>query len=152
LLFLLLLFKIKVKEYSKSYMKMEDFPLKTVSYVLVNVSDMERSVHFYRDQLGLDLRFATKEWTEFDSGPTTLALHIADPKQKAAGSAGEHTPGTCTFSFTVDNLEEQVKVLQQRSVQFIMPPTLREEGIKLAVCLDPDGLAISITELPKQHR
>jgi hypothetical protein len=32
-------------------------------------------------------------------------------------------------------------------VRFVMPPTLREEeGIRLAVFLDPDGLGISLAE------
>ena len=41
----------------------------------VMVSDMERSVQFYRDTLGLKLRFQSPDWTEFDLGTTTLALH-----------------------------------------------------------------------------
>ena len=48
---------------------------KQVDYVMVVVSDMPRSVRFYRDTLGLPLKFESKEWTEFQTGTTTLALH-----------------------------------------------------------------------------
>ena len=36
-----------------------------VSYAIVFVSDMKRSVSFYRDVCGLPLKFETPGWTEF---------------------------------------------------------------------------------------
>ena len=37
--------------------------------------------------------------------------------------------------------------LSARGVRFVMPPKTQEgEGLKLAVCMDPDGLAISLAE------
>jgi catechol 2,3-dioxygenase-like lactoylglutathione lyase family enzyme len=46
-----------------------------VDYIMVNVSDMSRSVAFYRDILGLSLKFESPGWSEFHTGATTLALH-----------------------------------------------------------------------------
>src|SRR6185503_2573689 len=48
---------------------------KKPDYIMITVSDMDRSLAFYRDVLGLALRFASPEWTEFETGTTTLALH-----------------------------------------------------------------------------
>ena len=48
------------------------------SHAIVFVSDMARSVAFYRDILGLPLRFESPEWTEFETPGSTLALHLAD--------------------------------------------------------------------------
>ena len=48
------------------------------SHAIIFVSDMARSVAFYRDVLGLPLRFESPEWTEFDTPGSTLALHLAD--------------------------------------------------------------------------
>jgi catechol 2,3-dioxygenase-like lactoylglutathione lyase family enzyme len=42
---------------------------------MLMVSNMGRSVAFYRDTLELKLRFQTPDWSEFDMGTTTLALH-----------------------------------------------------------------------------
>ena len=42
---------------------------------MVMVSEMDRSVRFYRDTLGLKLRFQSPAWTEFEVDGTTLALH-----------------------------------------------------------------------------
>ena len=41
--------------------------------------------------------------------------------------------------------------LQAKGIPFVMPPTQREgEGIKLTVCLDPDGLPISFAQMIAQ--
>ena len=39
-----------------------------LGHAILFVSDMSRSVKFYRDVLGFALRFELPEWTEFDSG------------------------------------------------------------------------------------
>ena len=48
-----------------------------VNYAIIFVSDMKRAVSFYRDGLGLPLRFESSEWTEFATEGTTLALHTS---------------------------------------------------------------------------
>ena len=48
---------------------------KQIDYTMVVVSDMQRSVEFYRDKLEIPLKFQTPDWTEFQTGATTLALH-----------------------------------------------------------------------------
>ncbi|MCH8034538.1 MAG: VOC family protein [Bacteroidetes bacterium] len=45
------------------------------SYVIVFVSNMKRSVSFYRDELGLPLKFETPQWSEFATDGATMALH-----------------------------------------------------------------------------
>lgn len=39
-----------------------------VDYIMVNVSDMSRSVAFYRDILSLSLNFESPGWSEFQTG------------------------------------------------------------------------------------
>jgi lactoylglutathione lyase len=118
-----------------------------LDYVMIMVSDMSRSIQFYRDTLGIPLKFESPEWSEFETGRTVLALHGGgDPAQSS--SAGK--AGTASIGFYVDNLEAKFNELRGRGVVFTMPPSDRgEEGIKLAVCLDPDGLPISIAESKK---
>ena len=74
-------------------------------YVMIIVSDMHRSVAFYRDTLGLRLKFESPGWSEFETGATTLALH---PGTRAAGgeAASQTGPaaGTCSLGFSVPNL------------------------------------------------
>jgi carbon storage regulator CsrA len=52
-------------------------PMPKFTHAIVFVSDMARSVAFYRDVLGLSLRFESPEWTEFDTPGSTVALHLS---------------------------------------------------------------------------
>lgn len=118
-----------------------------VDTIMVMVSNMKRSVDFYRDKLGLPLNFESEAWTEFQTGATTLALHGGGKSQEKRSQTGEQYAGTCSFGFTVKNIQMTFETLKSKGVVFVMPPTEREgEGIKLAVCLDPDGLPISLAE------
>jgi lactoylglutathione lyase len=119
-----------------------------LDYTMVVVSNMERSVEFYRDKLGLPLKFQTPEWTEFATGATTLALHGGGvvPTTPPAGDPTKHA-GSCSIGFNVDNVDKTYEELQTRGIRFVMPPTQREgEGIRLAVCIDPDGLPIAFAQ------
>jgi lactoylglutathione lyase len=117
---------------------------------MVNVSDMARSVAFYRDVLGLAVKFESPGWSEFQTGTTTLALHLAPRPEGGAGFCGPRA-GTCSIGFSVDDLDATWKDLQGRGAPFVMAPTLQqEEGIRLAVCTDPDGLPISFAQLVAQ--
>src|SRR5258705_4116148 len=122
---------------------------KQIDYTMVVVSDMQRAVEFYRDKLGIPLKFESPDWTEFQTGATTLALH-------GGGVPRTHTPcadpskeaGTCSIGFNVEDVEKTFAELQAKGINFVMPPTQREgEGIKLAVCIDPDGLPVSFAQM-----
>jgi lactoylglutathione lyase len=119
-----------------------------VDYVMVNVSDMGRSVTFYRDILGLRLKFESPGWSEFETGATTLALHAAGSAAGGEGTAAAGPiAGTCSLGFSVQNLNNTYAELRERGARFVMPPTEQaNEGIRLAVCIDPDGLPISFAE------
>jgi hypothetical protein len=55
--------------------------------------------------------------------------------------------GTCSFGFNTDNVDEVYEILKSKGVTFAMPPTVRkDEGIKLCILLDPDGLQITVAE------
>ena len=120
-----------------------------VDYVMVRVSDMRRSVAFYRDTLGLPLKFESPAWSEFETGATTLALHASAPPAAGSEAANPAAPaaGTCALGFSVPDLDRTYAELRERGARFVVPPTEQpKEGIRLAVCTDPDGLTISFAE------
>ena len=125
---------------------------KQLDYTMIIVSDMQRSVEFYRDKLGIPLKFQSPDWTEFATGTTTLALHGGGVRndQPPAGDPSKMA-GACSIGFNVDDVDKTYEELKAKGILFVMPPTQREgEGIKLAVGLDPDGLPISFAQLIKQ--
>lgn len=118
-----------------------------LDYTMVIVSDMSRSVEFYRDKLGIPLKFESPEWTEFVTGTTTLALHGGGITKAASGDQSKMA-GTCSIGFNVEDLDKTYQELQGKGVRFVMPPTQREnEGIRLAVAIDPDGLPVSFAQV-----
>jgi lactoylglutathione lyase len=117
-----------------------------VDYIMVNVSEMNRSVVFYRDILGLSLKFESPGWSEFQTGASTLALHRVAASREDRAPA-QPVPGSCSLGFSVADLSVTHRELVARGARFVLPPTEQiQEGIRLAVCVDPDGLAISFAE------
>jgi lactoylglutathione lyase len=127
---------------------MEAKMIEKIDYTMVVVSDMQRSVEFYRDLLGIPLKFQSPDWTEFQTGATTLALH-GGGVPATAPPAGDPTKqaGSCSIGFNVEDVDKTFEELKAKGIKFVMPPMQREgEGIKLAVCVDPDGLPIAFAQ------
>lgn len=123
---------------------------KHLDYTMVVVSDMQRSIEFYRDKLGMPLKYESPDWTEFDTGTTTFALHgggVPGPPPQGDPST---LAGACSIGFSVADVDKTYEELQAKGIRFVMPPTQREnEGIRLAVAIDPDGLPVSFAQLIK---
>ena len=116
-----------------------------LSHAIVFVSDMKRSVAFYRDVIGLPLRFESPGWTEFATDGATLALHASDGAPNAK-SDPRHTPaGQCRPGLTVPDLDAFHARMVELSVPCIEKPK-DEFGVRLAQYADPDGMAISVSE------
>jgi predicted enzyme related to lactoylglutathione lyase len=116
-----------------------------VSYAIVFVADMSRSVAFYRDVIGLPLQFETPQWTEFATGGATLALHAAESPW-TTGAAATHNPaGSCRPGFAVPDLDEFHRRMIERGVPCVQAPR-DVRGTRIAQYLDPDGLEISVSE------
>lgn len=99
-----------------------------LSHVIEFVADMDRAVKFYRDVIGLPLKFQSPGWSEFVTGETTLALHPASEKNPA---------GRLEVAFNVPNLEQFHAEMTGKGVQFLMAPTKQDFGGLLASWLIP---------------
>jgi lactoylglutathione lyase len=106
-----------------------------LKYIIEFVSDMDRAVKFYRDVVGLPLRFESPEWSEFATGETSLALHRASEKNAA---------GTYDVGFTVEDLQQFYVQMQTKGVKFPMPPTKQDFGGTLAQFVDSEGAHPSV--------
>ena len=101
-----------------------------LSYVIKFVADMDRAVKFYRDTLGLPLKFQSPGWSEFSTGEITFALHPASPKNPA---------GAVELGFSTGDIKKAYEELKARGVQFPMPPTQQDFGGLLAQFVDSEG-------------
>jgi lactoylglutathione lyase len=118
----------------------------SLTHVIVYVSDMTRSTAFYRDTLGLTLRRETPVWTEFDTGSTTLALHVTPPGIDANATTPSPRPGCGQVGLTVPDLDEYHERLFAADVRCTRPPKREEYGTRIAHYLDPDGMSIAVSE------
>jgi lactoylglutathione lyase len=107
----------------------------TLVYAIKYVADMGSSIRFHREQLGLKLRFESPHWSEFDTGATTLALHLASPERPA---------GSCELGFRVPNIDAFFAEKSGKGIEFIAPPTALH-GQKLAKFKDTDGAQCSLS-------
>jgi lactoylglutathione lyase len=115
-----------------------------VGAVIVLVSDMERSVKFYKDVLELPIKNQSQDWTEFFHKDTTIALHPVKKKAKANQENGGEK--SILVGFMVNDLDNVVRILKERNVRFFKSP--REETFgKHTIVQDPDGHLISIAEI-----
>lgn len=119
-----------------------------LNYAIVFVGDMSRSVRFYRDVVGLPLKFETPGWTEFGTEGATLALHASEATATGQDDPGRVPPGRCRPGIQVPDLAAFAARMKQHGVICLEEP--REAfGARLAQYLDPDGLGFSVSEAPK---
>src|SRR5262245_46754428 len=106
---------------------------------------MSKSVVFYRDVMGLPLRFESPEWTEFAAEGATLELHASKRRAAGPGDPGDEPAGRCRPGLAVADLTEFHNRMLARGVPCVQEPRSLF-GALIAQYLDPDGLAISVSE------
>jgi catechol 2,3-dioxygenase-like lactoylglutathione lyase family enzyme len=116
--------------------------------VTVYVSDMDRAVAFYVDQLGLTLgqRFGN-HWAEVRAGETlVIGLHPKSDKAPAPG-----TRGALSIGLTVDQpIDQVVQQLTAKGVQFRGPVVQDQQaGLSFAFLGDQDGNDLYLCEVSK---
>jgi lactoylglutathione lyase len=116
-----------------------------VNYAIIFVSDMKRAVLFYRDVLGLPLRFESPSWTEFATEGATLALHASERPNSEKDNPQEASAGRCRPGLSVPNLDEFHKRMVERAVPCVQEPK-ETFGVRIAQYVDPDGLVLSVSE------
>lgn len=107
-----------------------------LSHVIEFVVDMDRAVRFYRDVIGLPLKFQSPEWSEFATGETTFALHPASTSKPA---------GKIELGFHVPDLQHWHAEMTTKGVHFSMAPKKQEYGGTLAQFVDSEGSHASVS-------
>jgi lactoylglutathione lyase len=107
-----------------------------LTHVIEFVAGMDRAVRFYRDVIGLPLKFQSPGWSEFATGETSLALHPASEGKPA---------GSVELGFTAGDLPMFHQEMSAKAVKFSMPPTKQEYGRMLAQFVDSEGAHSSVS-------
>jgi catechol 2,3-dioxygenase-like lactoylglutathione lyase family enzyme len=140
--------------------------IKNVRHSGIVVKDIEASLHFYRDLLGLKVSKRMNEQGEYidrvlglkDVKITTVKLAADDggmiellyfgPHQGKSQNLGIYQEGLTHIALTVDDLDSEYKRLSDAGIVFISPPQLSPDGsAKVAFCRDPQGVFVELVEV-----
>jgi predicted enzyme related to lactoylglutathione lyase len=107
----------------------------------VRVADLEKSLRWYEDALGLELlsRNDAIGWCELQSPATGLAIGLLQ-------EARADVRGGATVVFGVKDLDAARGVLERRGVKFQGSTTAHEGYVKLAAFFDPDGNLFTLSQ------
>lgn len=104
-------------------------------YAVRFVANMDEAIRFHEQQLGLKLRFRTADWTEFDTGTTTLAL-------RAASKA--NPPGTAQVGFRIADVDAFCQNAMRHGCMVVSAPS-EMHGMRVARLVDPEGAEFSVS-------
>jgi catechol 2,3-dioxygenase-like lactoylglutathione lyase family enzyme len=114
---------------------------KKVDDVFFNVADMEKAVAFYRDTLGLPVKYQSADWVELDAGNVTIALRRfgSGPEGRPELGVGEGA----TIVFQVEDIAAAKAELEGEGVKFI-GGVFDYGSVKLAAFEDLNGNVLQI--------
>jgi lactoylglutathione lyase len=110
-----------------------------LNVVYLYVSEMERSLGFYRDLLGIPLE-GDRDWQEAALGGTRFALHLAHE------DIGPFSSGSVRVNLQVADLDTATERL--RAVGVEVEETMRDDWGAAARITDPDGYQLYLIQPP----
>ncbi len=144
--------------------------IEAIRHTGIVVSDMARSVRFYRDLLGMEVWADFKDDSDYVRSVTEVeGAHVWMIKLKAADGVSiellqyiSHptdirTPptracdvGVNHIALQVDDIDALHEKLTAEGIRFHAPPTVSGDGgAKVTYCRDPEGVIVELVEILK---
>ena len=116
--------------------------IKKVGNVILAVNDLEKSIQFYNEIIGLPIKDKRKTWVDLGTSGTLLSLH---PASSTAEHVGSSIDNGVSLGFLVGDLKSALEELKAKGVTIHRDIVEKDVG-KNAVILDPDQNMISLFE------
>jgi lactoylglutathione lyase len=123
-----------------------------LGYAILFVSDLERSIRFYRDLIGVPFRFSNESYAEFATEGAKFGLYARSHLRELIGrdAPADAIPWPQgEVGFFVDDPDAEHDRLARAGVSVLAPPTDRAWGERTLHVADPDGNVVELTR-PKQ--
>ena len=114
-----------------------------ISFISYFVSDLQRSIAFYRDLLGLKLLLNNDAWAEFNIDGQRLAIH------EKKNNTSLNNQSSATVYFEANPIEKVVEALESKGIIFNGEIEVYPYG-KLILFSDPDNNSLGLYEPPVQ--
>jgi lactoylglutathione lyase len=127
-------------------------PMNQVGYVILFVADLERSVAFYRDVIGLPFKLQGDGYVEFATEGSRFGLYDRNRLQELTGQGPEapRSPGG-EVVFLVGDVDAEAERLREAGATILKGPVDRAWGHRTLHVEDPDGFVVELTEeIPRQ--
>ncbi|HET6516727.1 MAG TPA: VOC family protein [Nitrosopumilaceae archaeon] len=116
--------------------------IKKVGNVILAVKDLDKSLKFYHEIIGLPIKNQRRSWIDLGTSGALISLH-------PAALTSEHIGGSIdngiTIGFLVGDINSAIEELKSKGVKIYRDISEREAG-KNAIVLDPDDYLISLFE------
>ena len=116
--------------------------IKKVGNVILAVSDIDKSLAFYHEIIGLPIKNQRRSWVDLGTSGALLSLH---PASLTAEHVGSSIDNGITIGFLVGDVQSAIDELKEKGVKIHRDIVEKEAG-KNAVISDPDGYLISLFE------
>jgi len=116
--------------------------IKKVGNVILAVKDLDKSIEFYHELIGLPIKNQRRSWVDLGTTGGLLSLH---PASLTAEHIGSSIDNGITIGFLVGDLKSSLDELREKGVNVHREIVERDAGLN-AVVLDPDGYLISLFE------
>ena len=110
----------------------------SIDHIGIAVSNLDEALAFYRDALGLPVRFAGSEFAFLDAGGTAIAL------RQAPNLGPPPAEVRSEVVFEVEDVAAAYESLRARGVEFRIAPRVATGDRYVADFRDPDGHVLSI--------
>jgi len=116
--------------------------IKRVGNVILAVKDLDKSLAFYHEVLGLPIKNQRRTWIDLGQTGALLSLH---PTSITADHTSNNLEGGIVIGFLVGDLKSALDELRSKNVRVHRDIMDRDAG-KNAIVLDPDGYMVSLFE------
>ena len=117
-----------------------------LDYVILYVRDLERSLVFYRDVVGLPFKFTEHGYAEFATERTKLALFERAQLPQLIGREANVGGPNVEVAFVVPDVDAETRRLTEAGVDILTGPVDRPWGHRTVHFLDPDGNVVEYAQ------
>jgi lactoylglutathione lyase len=126
--------------------------MRRVGYVILFVGDLERSIAFYRDVIGLEFKLHGDGYAEFATEGARFGLYDRDRLEELIGraTAAPDNPGG-EVVLLVEDVDAESERLRAVGATILKGPQDRAWGHRTLHVVDPDGFVVELAEeIPRQ--